>query len=275
MSCEQKKMITFKELLSLKTDLLETAPVKFVRHKDSRQEYRELIKDRDQLLTYQKEQGKHVFKDCDYIISFFGQEGTKSLFIGIYQVKGYVIENEKYYYDLEELDGFEDLKDRVVVDWGKAAISWHQWAYKHDKEVLEILPKGYLGEFPGLLNFILDFNELKKLSINIDANKDWYHQLSSVNGIYLILDTKKGNQYIGSAYGREGIWQRWQEYAKTGHGGNLLLKQLCDSENEYYKNFQFTVLQTLPSNITGKEVIEIENLYKQKLGSKLFGLNAN
>ncbi len=33
--------------------------------------------------------------------------------------------------------------------------------------------------------------------------------VSSVNGVYLILDTRTGNQYIGSAYGNDGIWQKW------------------------------------------------------------------
>jgi len=270
-------VLTFSQILSLRTNLLLEHKVKLVRHKDNRGEYRELIKDRDELIKYQKGQAKQIFKGCDYICSFYGLENSRSLFIGVFKVNGVKDKpNGDVEYDLIEVEGFEDLVDRVVIDWGKAALSWHQWATKDkDKEVLEIMPKGYLGEFPGLLEFILEFKELKLLSDNLEANRNWYHNLSSVNGIYLILDGNTGMQYVGSAYGREGIWQRWKEYAATGHGGNKLLKELCDGNENYYKKFHFSVLQTLPSNLTSKEVIAFENLYKQKLGTRSFGLNAN
>lgn len=270
-------MISFLDFMSLKTDIFKKYKVKLVRHKDSRKEYRELIKDRDELLKYQMSQSKDVFKGCDYICSFFGLDGSKSLFIGMFKVNGVEqLKTKKFLYDLEEVDGFNDLKDRLVIDWGKATISWHQWADSDkDKEVVELMPEGFLGEFPGTLDFILSHSELKKLNSNLDANKKWFHHLSSINGIYLILDKKTGKQYIGSAYGKNGIWQRWSEYAKTGHGGNELLKKLCGSEEYYYRNFHFSVLQTLPSNLTTSEVVSFENLYKEKLGSRAFGLNMN
>lgn len=268
-------MFSFSDLFSSKSDILEKYKVKFVRHKDSRKEYRDLLKDRDELLKYQAYQSKNVFKDCDYIVSFFGQDRSKSLFIGVFKVNGWIEKDAGFQYDFIEVSGFEDFKDRVVIDWGKATISWHQWASDNDKEILEILPKGYLGYFPGLLNFILDFSELRMLYGNLDANREWYNHLSSINGIYLILDEKEGKQYIGSAYGKEGLWQRWGEYAQTGHGGNKLLKELCNDDPLYAKNFKFTVLQSLPSNVSSKDVIDLESLYKQKLGTRLFGLNAN
>ncbi|MGY3861083.1 GIY-YIG nuclease family protein [Aeromonas lacus] len=268
-------MISFLNLLSIESNNFNPKRIKFVRHKDNRHEYRELIKDRDELLKYQAEQSKNVFKDCDYIFSFFGLESTKSLFIGIFKVNSVKEVNNRFYYDLTEIDGVSDYKDRVVIEWGDAAISWHQWVFENDKEVVEILPKGYLGNFPGLLNFVLDFNELKILSENTEANRDWFYHLSSVNGIYLILDKKTGNQYVGSAYGKNGIWQRWSAYARNGHGGNKSLMQLCDNDDKYCKNFQFTVLQTLPSNLSSTEVIGYEALYKKKLGTRVFGLNDN
>ncbi|EPT9254034.1 GIY-YIG nuclease family protein [Vibrio alginolyticus] len=268
-------MFSFSELFSLKSDILGKYKVKFVRHKDSRKEYRDVIKDRDELLKYQAHQSKNVFKDCDFIVSFFGQESSKSLFIGVFKVDSWSEMDDGFHYELTEVDVCEDFKDRVVVDWGKATLSWHQWAHDNDKEILEVLPKGYLGVFPGLLNFILDFDELRLLHENLDANREWYHHLSSINGIYLTLDEKAGKQYIGSAYGKEGLWQRWSEYAKTGHGSNKLLKELCIDDPLYAKNFKFTVLQSLPSNVSSKDVINLESLYKQKLGTRLFGLNAN
>ena len=155
-----------------------------------------------------------------------------------------------------------------------SALAWHQWYDTKPKEVVEILPKGYLGSFPGLLDFVLDYNELKRLIDNPEANHDWRHHLSAVNGIYLILDTNTGMQYIGSARGDKGIWQRWSDYAATKHGGNKKLIELMESDPNYARHFRYSILQTLPSNITQREIVAIENLYMQKLGSRVHGLNA-
>jgi hypothetical protein len=268
-------VLTFKEVLSLKSDILDKHAVKYVRHKDNRKEYRELIKDRGELLKYQAQQSNNVFEKCDYIASFVGTEQSRAVFIGMFKVDGIKKNEHGFEYDLSEVNGFEDFKERLVIDWGKSAITWHQWVNTNPKNIVEILPKGYLGEFSGLLNFTLDYVELRKLGENLSANREWYLQLSSINGIYLILDKVTGNQYIGSAYGKDGIWQRWSEYSKTGHGGNELLKELCLIDSQYYKNFQFTILQSLPSNLSNKDVIAVENLYKKKLGTKVFGLNKN
>ncbi len=269
------KLMKLNQIISLYTNLFDDKKIKLVRHKDNRVEFRELIKDREELIKYQRHQAKDIFKGCDYIFSFFGLDGSRSLFIGVFRIDGFVNKPEGgVHYDLTEIPGFEGLKDRLVIDWGKSALSWHQWA-SNEKEVLELMPKGYIGDFPGTMDFILDHDELRLLINNIDANKTWYHHLSSINGIYLILDRSTGLQYIGSAYGKEGIWQRWKDYSTSGHGGNKLLKNLCKGENGYYKNFQFSILQTLPSNITPKEVVRYESLYKKKLGTRSYGLNDN
>jgi hypothetical protein len=268
-------MISIQELIKLKTDKFDKSKVKLVRHKDTRYEYRDVIKDRKALLEYQKEQETEIFKDTEYIISFIGQENSKALLFGMFKVGKVTKKNGKFYYDLEEIFSDNNLNDRIIIDWGKAAISWHQWYHKNTKEVIEILPKGYLGEFPGITNFVLDYEELGRLIKNPDANRDWKNHLSSICGIYMILDTNTGNQYIGAAYGNEGIWQRWTEYSKTKHGGNNKLMKLCQSDSDYHQKFQYTVLQSLPSNISQKEVIKIENLYKIKFGTKAHGLNEN
>lgn len=272
-------MITLEQILNSQSTILEGVKVKVVRHKDSRTEYRDILKDREQLLEYQRGQKNHVFKDCDYIISFIGLERKRSLFIGVFKVGDYkkAPDNHRYnhLYDLTPVHEFKHLEDRLIIDWGKNAISWHQWYDKQPKEVIEILPQGYIGDFPGLLNFTLDFDELKILIDNPDANFDWKNHLSSVNGVYMILDTLTGQQYIGSANGKNGIWQRWCDYARTYTGDNKKLVQLIKQDPNYHKNFRFSILQTLPSNITQKEIVAIENLYKRKLGSKSHGLNNN
>lgn len=268
-------MITLQQILNAQSPMLEGQKVKLVRHKDSRAEYRHVIKDRDALLNYQKEQGKDVFKGCDYIISFIGLERKRSLFIGVFKINGSKNINGSYRYDLEAVPEFEEFTDRLVIDWGSNAIAWHQWYHAQQKEVIEILPRGYVGNFPGLLDFVLEFDELRTLINNPEANHEWRHHLSAVNGVYLILDNKTGQQYIGSACGANGIWQRWSDYAATGHGHNKELVALHKADPNYHRNFKFSVLQSLPSNITQREIVAIEALYKEKLGARAHGLNRN
>jgi len=268
-------MITLHDVLNTQSSILENAKVKLVRHKDSRVEYRDIIKDKEGLLEYQRVQPKDVFKGCDYIISFIGMERKRSVLFGVFKVNGSVVKDGQYEYELEPIDDFDELVDRLVIDWGSNAIAWHQWYDKQEKEVVEILPQGYIGNFPGLIDFALEFDELKKLIDNPDANHDWRNQLCAVNGIYMILDTNTGQQYVGSANGKNGIWQRWSEYAANYTGGNKELVSLIKSDPHYYRHFRYSILQTLPSNITQREIIAIENLYKKKLGSKAHGLNSN
>ncbi len=268
-------MITLQEILNLKTDRFHNAKVKLVRHKDSRAEYRDLIRNRSGLLEYQREQAKAVFKGCSYIIAFVGLERRRSVLFGVFSVDGVTQRDGMYYYDLTHLPECADLENRIIIDWGGSAQAWHQWYDAQSKEVVEILPAGYLGNFPGLLDFVLDYDELKRLIDNPEANHDWKHHLSAVNGIYLILDTQTGMQYIGSANGKEGIWQRWGEYAASKHGGNKELIASLETDPNYQRHFRYSILQTLPSNITKTEIDKIESLYKKKFGSKAHGLNRN
>ena len=91
----------------------------------------------------------------------------------------------------------------------------------------------------------------------------------------LLKDKKEGKQYVGSAYGENGIWGRWAEYIETKHGNNDKIKELLKDDPERYKLFQFSILQVLSKAITDEEVIRIENSYKDKLLTREFGLNGN
>ncbi len=266
-------MITLRQILNSRSQLLDGRKVKVVRHRDDRAEYRDLIKDRDGLLEYQKKQDRDVFGDCDYIISLRGLDRSRALFFGVFAVNGKTVQDGNYYYDLECIPEFNCFTDRLIIGWRSRG--WHQWYDRNNKEVLEILPEGYIGTFPGLLDFVLEFDELRTLIRNPDANFDWRHHLSAVNGVYLILDSRTGQQYIGSACGANGIWGRWSDYAAGGNGGNKELVALQTIDPHHHRHFRFSVLQSLPSNITQREIVSIENLYKEKLGARAHGLNRN
>lgn len=271
-------MLTIQELLYHR-GLPEKANTKLVRHKDGKRDVYDLYRNKKtEFLKYQSEQSKDVFKNTEYIVAFIGEEGTLARFVGVYKVKcTEKIDESNYRYGLDEVSGFEDLKNRVIINWGEAALSWNQWMHKNEKEVVEIYPPDTFTnkKFHNYLDFVLTFDELKDIVKNRNKFKDWYLMLSAVKGIYLIYDKKTGGQYIGSAYGENGIWGRWSEYVlKSGHGGNKKLIELVEMQKDYGNNFQFTVLMTLPKTLTEREVIKYEERFKRKLGTKAFGLNS-
>jgi len=178
-----------------------------------------------------------------------------------------------YHYDLIRDNSLIDLEERLVIDWGSSTVSWCQ--KKLDKDIVEILPEGSAKTFLGYENVVLMFDELEKIVKNPDVNKQWKMMLSNVYGIYLILDKSNGQQYVGSAYGKEGIWGRWSNYVQTKHGGNRILIDLISSDSLRYKKFQFSILSVLPNSALREQVIQLEQITKQKLGSKAFGLNSN
>lgn len=269
-----------------------TQSVKLVRHQNAGGLIPKL-KAHNQLEIYQKFQVKPVFQGCEFIVGFIGEIGSASRLLGVYSVDGcdgpraheavpgyldqsmFADPRGHYRYELTKKRGFEDLEDRLVIDWGKSTRSWHQWLKGSTKEIIEISPRGYLKPFPGYEDFILTHNELKKLFANSSANREWRDLLKATAGIYMILDTESGKQYVGSASGENGIWARWRSYSENGHGGNIELIALQKSNPEAASHFEFSILRTLPRSMTRKAVITYEGLYKDKLGSRAFGLNLN
>ncbi|WP_051233880.1 GIY-YIG nuclease family protein [Butyrivibrio sp. NC3005] len=105
---------------------------------------------------------------------------------------------------------------------------------------------------------------------------DYYKPLSCVKGIYMIIDGNTGKQYVGSAYGTEGIWGRWNTYALTCHGDDEELLKLYEANGEkYFDKYKFIILQILPMKISNKDVIDRETAYKKRFLTKDFGLNNN
>lgn len=285
----------------LKRNLLEeelkSKKVRLVRHSLNDPLVKECV-ERNLLEEYQKVQKTGAFKKGDYIISFISESGTRARLYGCYYVNdifepdgsrkpenfpdlkdgsNFFTQDNTKYYDLKKTDKLSDLNNRLIIDWGKGTLSWLQYAYDddRDKPILAIQEKR-LEKFPGYENVILSYDDLKKIVKDAEGHyEDWHIALKSVYAIYLIVDTKTGKTYVGSAYGRDGLLERWTCYANTKHGGNKGMKEVLCNYPERYKYFQFSILRILPKSISIDEVIEFENLYKRKLLSIKFGMNEN
>ncbi len=143
--------------------------------------------------------------------------------------------------------------------------------------VKEILPEPYSGRmFPGYDEIELSFSELETLVKN--ERLDWKTALKNVKGVYLITDITTEKRYIGSAYGSEGIWSRWNGYVKSGHGGNVELKELVNDPSLEYcrKSFRFALLEYRSFQTSDETIFSRENYWKRVLLTRGdSGLNRN
>lgn len=286
-----KSILTIRMVLDL-AGLDITKRIKLVRHKDSRDTitingktvvgnpYDWYLNDRETFIAYQSEQHKDIFKDVDYVVSFIGEDGTLARMVGVYQILGRDIEREnlpgvdKFCYKMVELDGFDGLNERVIVDWGNSARTFCQWLDKNDKAIVAVERKGFDWVCPDYEEISLTYGQLSHvINERLDA---WKRKLTVVNGIYVISDRKTGKLYVGSTYNHDGIWGRWGDYARTGHGGDVQLANLIAEDPDYAKdNFVWSILQTLPLNVSDREAIRVETLWKNKLGRSVCLLNRN
>jgi hypothetical protein len=266
------------------------ARVAVVRHQDTELDVREVYR-RGQLELYQQFQSKAVFRNFKTLVSFVGLPDLEAVFAGVYHVgvesqPGQQVPPAEYlawprsrpdlfHYELTKDARFDALQDRLVVRWGGGARNWVQKFRPNFMPVVELLPAGYVREFPGFLDFTLSFDELRGILRNPAAHRQWHLMLSSVAGVYLILNEASGEQYVGSAYGARGVLGRWADYADNGHGGNAQLRALAATDPDAPNRFRFSILQTLPRTLTVAEVVAHERRHKEKLGSRAHGLNSN
>lgn len=97
----------------------------------------------------------------------------------------------------------------------------------------------------------------------------WMTALAQWRGIYLIYDTRRRSGYVGSACGADNIHGRWQDYARSGHGGNRDLKE---SRSE---DLRFSILQRTSPDMEPVEIVRLETSWKERLHTRKFGLNRN
>ena len=108
------------------------------------------------------------------------------------------------------------------------------------------------------------------------APTSWRVALSSVNGVYVITDTKTGKLYVGSASGDDGLWGRWESYSNTGHGGNVELRELLRRRGAgHADHFRFGVLETADARTAVEDILARESHWKHLLATREHGYNAN
>lgn len=288
-------MIELSELLQ-KVDLDPTT-VMVMRHRPTEPDLRRALpwlaaEDHDLYNAYQCCHGARVessLSRATHLASFIGNEPGTALFVGIYEVAGWTAMSGKTWRSMESSKKLLDLGDRgpaaerqlrlfdlkltpklaewkgrLVLAWPPPERSWWRWASRNEFLVQAIHQESALVRtMPPWTELVLSWTELQALP------RPWQTALAQWRGIYFILDRGSGKSYVGSAYGSQNILSRWRAYANTGHGGNVGLKGRDPSK------FQFAVLERVSPDLPADEVIRLESSWKDRLGTREFGLNKN
>lgn len=178
---------------------------------------------------WQERQNQKNF-ECAQVLSLIHLGGTRWLFAGVFKVLGVKAGNthnpDGYEYSTEELAGLEHLTGRAIVEFNKKFRNSYLRGNKYEEDLFVAAIRDQrltIGEFPGFNAVLLSHTMLR--TVVRESHPSWLAALGNVAGIYVITDNTSGKQYVGSAYGGIGIWQRWCAYAKNG----MVAIQSCDN----------------------------------------------
>lgn len=213
-----------------------------------------------------------------YWASFVGTPSDETLFVGMYAVRGSRLLEEDTpkiqadgvdragrceIYELSLEEKLSDLVGKLLIEWGPGDRAWIQRPDQQNKRLVELRPEFKEPAFPGFLQFAESLSKLDRLPTA------WIAALRSSGGVYLLTCPATKEQYVGSATSQEGFWGRWQEYARTGHGGDVALKSRNPSD------YQVSILEVAGTAATWEDILRMESRWKSKLQSREMGLNRN
>ena len=268
-----------------------------VRHKPKEKELLKvlpwLVGERHDLFNaFQSFQAKQVeasIKKARYIASFITHGSGTALFVGFYErcgeqeitesdffaireisemvekfgIKGFDSRPTALRFDLQLLDACRDWSGRLVIGWPPDR-AWCRWLANAEFPMVALYEESRLViGIPSWQELVLSWQQLQALPAS------WRTKLGEWRGVYFIFDTSDRKGYVGSAYGVDNIYGRWENYAHNGHGGNQLLRDRDP------RNFVYSILQRTSPDAPDDEVIALESAWKRRLHTREHGLNAN
>jgi hypothetical protein len=261
--------------------------VRLLRHQDHRADkgktpyelWRDDPQKFDQYQSIQKPERRDQLK-AKYWASFVGLPDNQTLFVGVFRVtytglskrdtpkvytSGVDLAGTHDTYELVLDDSLREFAGKLLISWGAGMRSWVQRADNQDKAITELRPELKDPEFPGFLMFISNLSKIQSETLP----KGWKDILGISRGVYLLTCPKTKEQYVGSAYGEGGFWNRWQQHARTGYGDAVKLKSREPSD------YQVSILEVVGTSTTDEEIVRLETRWKEKLRTREMGLNGN
>lgn len=177
------------------------------------------------------------------------------------------------FYEHEQIEKYKKYFGRLIIKFHKDNAYVTLKGEHIDRfYVKELLPDIFDNDnFPGYDRVNISWEELSRV-----LEKDtWKTALQNQKGVYLITDVSNGKRYVGSAYGKDMLLGRWNDYVKIGHGNNKELKNL--SFDYIKENFRYSILDIFKSTTNDNIIIEREGWWKEVLLSRdeKYGYNRN
>ena len=100
-----------------------------------------------------------------------------------------------------------------MIDW-PGAIGYVQYSKTAlaKKTVISIFPDSK-HVFPGYNRVVWDFPTMQEYMNKPEEYEEIEKALKEVFAVYLVVDPVSGKYYVGSAYGKDGLFGRWKKYA--------------------------------------------------------------
>lgn len=253
--------------------------------------------------AYQSTQPARVeakMKDAKYVASFIGLEKRKgtaeqtAVFVGLYKVgarrplthqefwnvpayqqlkeygmRGFVEDDRPsvLWFDLTITEFYNQWKGKLIVEWPRPPIKWWRVVGNAKFPIHAVLEDSILHQaIPDWRDCIWPWAELHTLP------NEWRNALRQWRGVYYIFDQSDGKAYVGAAYGDDNILGRWEQYAASGHGGNVRLRD----ETRAASNFVFSILERVSPDMKPDDITDLEKNWKERLHTRVpFGLNEN
>ncbi len=261
---------------------IDPSAVALVRHQDNRADrdrtpYKLWRDHHEDFMEYQRRQSttrRNIFGRTYWAV-FVVTPGGDTVFDQLYHQQGYApgvlgitkvqspgkVEEEPYdTYEIAVDNRLSEFSGTLLIEWGEGYIQYTQYAERNDKRVRELRPSFKEEEFPGFLRFIKPLSEIASLP------KGWVPRLQEAKGVYLLTCPRTHEQYVGSAAGEGGFYERWRQHLAV-NGGAVGL------QSRQASNYQVSVLEVAGSRDSLQDIVEIEQLWIRKLQSAEMGLN--
>lgn len=237
--------------------------------------------------AHKRKQANNNLNHADYLLAFaqyYPYGPQYYIFGGMYRVEKILPEVfDAVGYKLTLLPDYVDYRKRLIIRLEKPIgrdiynKPYQSVQRDFDPEVYELAPATKLGAFPGYSKVLLNHKDLQTI-IKLDA-PEWKNALSSVKGVYCIIDRSTGQLYIGSATGDiAGIWQRWSSYADVTNltGGNKAFEELKNNGADYIvENFSYSILEIFDMRTKREDIIQRESYWKRVFQTIKYGMNNN
>ncbi len=286
-------MIKLNDLLKL--DNLSNIKVRFNLSSSSYNAIGNYYTDKEKLLigNFYNSEHKRWFNENDIVIGLAQISGDRWLLFDISRITkdhnrlGFSDAGLYDFYDHVPVREYEGLFERVVVKYHKSTMApvMRGDTALDNLEVFEILPitLDNMTNFPGYDKVSVSFAELKN---NLTKSREWQTALKCRKGVYVISDEAIGKLYVGSAYGENGIYGRWETYVESGFDKNEVengkypnkrfQKIVKEHGIEYiHNNFHYALLETFTDNVPDEQIIQRESFWKEVLLTRDFGYNEN